>query len=169
MKKITTLLLATVAFVAAQAQTPRDDARRVVLKGGNGNTKGVPQSPRDVIINGGGTSTYPNDTRQAQIDQVNREYDAKIASIRNNPNLSQEEKDRAIRQLEKDRASRIRGIGGREGYEGSTKYKYKKNKKHDDDDDDDDDNNRKDNGRHLGWEKGKGNPHKNGGKQKDRD
>lgn len=170
MKKITTLVLAVAFVVAAHAQTSRDEARRVILGQPKTSTpKTYPsQNPRDVILGGGSNngntypnnypSTYPSGSREAQIDQVNRDYNSKIQSIRNNPYLSQAEKDRAIRQLENDRARRIREINGQYG-----SYSKNKNKRHDNDDDDRYEG-RHDNGKHLGWEKGKGNPHKNGGK-----
>ena len=111
------------------------------------------QNPRDVILGGGNNDqntypgSYPSGSREAQINQINREYDAKIRSIRNNPYLSQAEKDRAIRQLENDRRRKINAISGSYAKNKNGKA-YKKGNK----------------GKHLGWEKGKGNPHKNGGK-----
>jgi hypothetical protein len=162
MKKIITLVLAVACFATVNAQTSKEEARRVILGESKGSTKNTPtQNPRDVILGGGNggnnpssyPGNYPGGSREAQIDQVNREYNAKIQSVRNNPYLSQAEKDRAIRQLENDRAKKIREINNR--YYGKDKdnaYKYKKNKGN--------------NGKHLGWEKGKGNPHKNGGSPK---
>ena len=166
MKKIITLLIAAGAFVAVNAQTSKEEARRVVLGGskdgsGNTSTKG-----RDVILGGGNNDnensrTYPNSypnngSREVQIDQVNREYDSKIYSIRNNGTLTQAEKDRMIRQLEKDRAKKIKAINSDKSY-------GKKSKKYDDNDDR---YKRKgNNGKHKGWTKGKGNQKKN----KDRD
>jgi hypothetical protein len=170
MKKIITLMLAFGIFIAVHAQTSKEEARRVIL----GQPKSSPQSApsstnsRDVILGGGGNNgnnypgTYPNSSRQARIDQVNREYDSKIQSIRSNPYLSQAEKDREIRQLEEDRANRIRQINADYGTRNKNYKKYKKKY----DDDDDDRYEKQDNGKHLGWEKGKGNPHKNGGKNK---
>jgi hypothetical protein len=170
MKKLLTLLIAVGALVSVQAQTSRDEARRVILGQPKNTSKNTPttSNPRDVILGGGSNGgnypntypgNYPSGSRQAQIDQVNREYDSKIQSIRNNPYLTQVEKDRAIRQLENDRSRRIREINGQNG-----NYSRKKGKHHDDNDDQYE--NRHDNGKHLGWEKGKGNPHKNGGKGK---
>ena len=145
MKKIITLFTAIAAFVAVHAQTSRDEARKVVL--GQEKNKGTSsQEGRDIILGGGNRNDYPTypgsypTSRQSQIDQVNREYDAKVWSIRNNRTLSQVEKDRMIRQLEEDRARRIRELNQSNGY-GKKKG---------------------DNGKHLGWEKGKGNPHKYG-------
>ncbi len=158
MKKILTLLLAVGCLITVNAQTSKEEARRVIL----GQPKNSPQTspsqnPRDVILGGGNPSTpstYPSGSREAQIEQVNREYDIKIQSIRNNPNLTQAEKDRAIRQLENDRARRIRQINGEYSNTNDDNYKTSKNKGN--------------NGKHLGWEKGKGNPHKNGGKVKNK-
>lgn len=151
MKKMLTLLIATSAFVAVHAQTSRDEARRVIL-GQEKNKGGSSQEGRDIIL-GGGTNrndypTYPNsypDSRQSQVDRINREYDAKIWSIRNNRTLSQAEKERMIRQLEQDRAKKIRKAHQSDGY----RYGKKKGNK----------------GKHSGWEKGKGNPHQYGGKK----
>ena len=161
MKKIITLLIAAFAFVAVHAQTSKEEARRVILgqpkkSDGSGTSS---RNERDVILG-------DNGTKQAQIDQVNREYNAKIAAIRNNPGLSQAEKERMIRQLESERTRKIREINGSYGTSGT------RNKRYDGDDDDNYKNKKdkknkkykKDNGKHLGWEKGKGNPHKGKGK-----
>ena len=158
MKKIITLLLAAGAFATVNAQTTKEEARRVILggekkgSGDNNTTRG-----RDVILgDDNGTSRYPGTSREAEVDQINREYDAKIVSIRNNPNLSAEEKERIIRNLQKERQRKIRQVNER--YNGDRDdddrdgKKYKKDKKQ-----------KSNNGKHLGWEKGKGNPHKNGG------
>jgi hypothetical protein len=154
MKKIITLLMAAGAFVAVNAQTSKEEARRVVLggsKNGDGNTS---TRNRDVILGGGNngnenTRTYPNSypnngSRQSEIDRVNRDYDSKIYSIRNNGTLTQSEKERMIRQLEKDRDKKIKAINSDNNY-------GKKSKGN--------------NGKHKGWTKGKGNQKKN----KDRD
>jgi len=159
MKKILTLFIALGAFVAVQAQTSKEEARKVILgQGKSGSGSGTPStSGRDVILGGENTKNYPTNpnsypnsgSREAQIDQVNREYDSKIWSIRNNNQLSQAEKDRIIRQLENDRARRIREINNSYGGNGDYDKDYKKSKSN--------------NGKHKGWEKGVGNPHKNGG------
>ena len=162
MKKIITLLFAAAAFGTVQAQTTKEEARRVILGGAKGETKTTEtrkDNPRDVVLGGNSGSTS---TRQAEIDQVNRDYDAKIASIRNNPTLSAEEKERAIAALERDRARKIRAIRNQDrddDYDDDKKdRKDKKNKKYKKE--------KSNNGKHLGWEKGVGNPHKNGGKPK---
>jgi hypothetical protein len=125
----------------------------------------------DVVIS---SAASPEQDRQAEIDKVNRQYDAVIASVRKAPSLSQAKKDEAIRKAEAERARKIdeinrrygntSGSGTSGGYPttsggGTTttnddvevKEKYKMKKKGN-------------NGKHLGWEKGVGNPHKNGGK-----
>jgi hypothetical protein len=152
MKKIITLLLALGSIIGVQAQTSKEEARRVIL----GQPKSSPQSspsqnPRDVILGGGNSGSTSTGSREAEIDQVNREYDAKIRAVRANPLLSQANKDIRIRELEEERARRIREINSRYGTSSSGKYKYKSKHKGN-------------NGKHLGWEKGVGNPHKNGGK-----
>jgi hypothetical protein len=168
MKKLITLLLATGAFFSVQAQTSKDEARRIILgqeKGNNNNS--TSRNGRDVVLGGGNETTYPNSypnnypsgSGQAEIDRVNREYDAKIWSIRNNNTLSSQEKARMIRQLEQDRDRKIRQINQNKDYGYS-----KKGKKYDDYDDHGKGYGKSNNGKHLGWEKGKGNPHKNGGK-----
>ena len=149
MKKIITLLVAVVTLTAAQAQTSKEEARKVVLgdrrDSGNESTRG-----RDVVLGGGNRDnkrTYPNGYPESTSENsINREYDNKIASIRNNPYLSGEEKERMIRQLEKDRAKRLKEV--RKG----SKDRY---------DNDDDDDHKSNNGKHKGWTKGKGNQKKN--------
>ena len=145
MKRILTLLLVAGVFTAAQAQTSREEARRVILGGGNGSGKGSNEN-RDVILGGGGNNdtyptypgNYPSGSRQAEIDRINRDYDNKIQSIRNNQYLSNEEKERSIRQLERDRQARIRQVNGSYDNNRNDDDRYQK---------------RKDNGKHKGWNK----------------
>lgn len=158
MKKILTLLLVAGALTSVQAQT-REDARRVILGGGgNGSQNGG--NGRDVILGGGNNGdnypsypgSYPSGSRQAEIDRINRDYDNKIQSIRNNPYLSNEEKQRAIRQLERDRQQRIRQIDNYDRGRGN-----------------DDRYDRGNNGKHKGWNKKQKNKNWKKGKNKDRD
>lgn len=109
----------------------------------------VARQDRRVYDNRDNRSPYPDGaSRDAQIEKINREYDSRISSIRNHPHLSFEEKERRIRQLEAQRERRIRNIyNDNRGYDDDDDYK--KNKKY-----------KQNNGKHLGWEKGKGNPHK---------
>src|SRR5215203_4136209 len=105
MKKVITLLLIVSTVASASAQTSQEESRRVILGSGGGSTseRNSGSSPGDVILgrdrrveDNGGTR-YPNGTygtREQEIDRVNRDYDAKIYSIRNNRNLSAAEKER---------------------------------------------------------------------------
>lgn len=158
MKKILTLIFAIAAFSTLQAQTTKEEARRVILGGSNdktntgNNERTRNERPRDVIYDG----NTSNDSRQAEINRINQEYDNKISSIRNNSTLSQEEKQRMIAQLEKDRAAKIRQVNGRNNGDYDKKKNKKKNKSKA----------KGQNGKKLGWEKGVGNPHRTGGKVK---
>jgi hypothetical protein len=137
MKKFITLLLAISFISAANAQSRKiEEARRVV--------NGQPQQEERRVYDEQGVR-YPDSypvNNSSEIDRVNRDYDYKIQSIRNNPNLNSEEKARIIRQLEKDREKKIRSIS--KSYNDDDKKKYKSN-----------------NGKHKGWTKGKGNQKKN--------
>lgn len=154
MKTILTLLLVVGSLASAQAQTSREEARRVILGGGNGSQN---KRDRDVVLGGENErnrfpGSYPSGDRQAQIDQINREYDNKIQSIRNNPYLSADEKDRSIRQLERDRQRRISDLNRRYSDRDNNRDRDR-DRDHDHDDDDDRYENRGDNGKHKGWYK----------------
>ncbi len=157
MKQILTLLIFIATFASVQAQTPQEEARRVILGQKKTDDGKNSRSGRDIILGGDKRvydeqgSRYPNGTRDQQVDQVNREYDAKVQSIRNNPYLSSAEKERAIRQLNNDRTRRIKEINNR-----NEERRYEKRN----DRDKDDKYERHDNGKHKGWEKGKGNQKK---------
>jgi hypothetical protein len=166
MKKILTLLVCTLVVSATFAQTDaqKEEAKRVIL--GPKKTSSTKTSDDRSVILGGDDRTvygepgsrYPNrypstsTSRDQRINDINRAYDAKIYSIRRNPTLSQSEKDRIIRQLEAERRRRIEAIDGRHYDKGrcdDDDHEYKKGKKH-----------KGNPGNHYGWEKGKGNPHK---------
>lgn len=118
-------------FGSAVAQNSRDEARRVILG---------EQQPRRKVENGNTnrhSQTFPGEQTDSR---TNRNYNAKIRSIKNNPNLSRAEKDRIIRQLEKDRKKALKHS---KQHQQKKKYKNKKRKykgwqhrkKHDRDDD----------------------------------
>lgn len=151
MKKILTLLIAAGSFVTIHAQSG-DEGRRVLL----GNTKDNGKYyDRDVAWGKPTNEKYPvysndgrKDSREYQIDQVNREYDSKIYSIRNNRYLSNSEKERMIRGLERDRQDRINDInrpyndyrryndnGKHKGWFKKNKHKHCENRERDRDDD----------------------------------
>lgn len=164
MKKIMTLALCLGAAVLVSAQSTREmeDVKDVIL----GPRKGTSTTnDKDVVLGRDDRRVYENDrSRSTEANRINREYDAKIQSIRNNRQLSSAEKERAIRQLEADRNRKLRSLDDRN----SRDRRY--NDRDDRDDDDrrySKDKNKKykakkkgNNGKHLGWEKGKGNPHK---------
>ena len=169
MKKIMTLLLCFGASYLASAQSTREmeEVKDVIMgpKKGSGSTR--TGDDKEVILGRDDRRVYDdNRTRTSgstEANRINREYDAKIQSIRNNRHLSSAEKERAIRQLENDRNRRLRSLDER----------YSKNRRYNDRDDDDDDDRRYsknknykskkkgNNGNHYGWQKGKGNPHRN--------
>jgi hypothetical protein len=162
MKKTTILLLslgvATAGFSQTDAQ--KEEARRVILGGKKETSTPAPKTGdgRTVILGGDrdvygeNRTPYPttSGTREQRIYEINRAYDAKIISIRNNRTLSPAEKERIIRQLEADRRRKINAVNGEyNGDNDGDDNRYKKNKK-----------GKGNNGNHYGWEKGKGNPHK---------
>lgn len=165
MKMIIPLLLSfiTVTTVFAQTDAQKEEAKRVILGEKRGSTSTPKTSDnRDVIlggddrtVNGERGSRYPANTgtKEQQIYEINREYEAKSHSIRNNRTLSASEKERIIRQLESDRRRKTARINDRYSGNGERSYEgrddYKKTKK-----------NKSNNGNHKGWQKGKGNPHK---------
>ena len=164
MKKILTLLIATGTFVTLHAQS-REEARRVILgeRKDNGTYSG--RNDRDVVLGRGNTEDYPNGTyssnRQYETDRVNREYNDKINSIRNNRYLNNSEKERAIRELERDRQRRLGEIN--RDYDGRND-RYNRNDRYDRDDR----YSRGDNGKHKGWYKKEKNKNWKKGKR-DRD
>ena len=167
MKNILTLLVCSLFVSAAFAQTDaqKEEAKRVIL-GPKTTSTSKTGDDKSVILGGGDDRTvygetdrrypqrYPSTatSREQRIYDINRTYDAKIASIRNNPRLSRSEKERIIRQLEAERRQRIAAVNGTyygKDRRNSKDEDCKKSKK-----------NKGNNGNHYGWEKGKGNPHK---------
>jgi len=152
MKKIVTLLLAVAAVSGAFAQSRTTEEAKRILTGIPGdNRTSYPGDDRRVYDE---RSSYPG-SRSGSEDGVNREYDEKIRSIRNNRTLSNAEKDRIIRDLENQRQRRLQQIRGYDDrryddHRYDNNYKNNKHKQK----------NKGNNGKHLGWEKGKGNPHK---------
>jgi len=160
MKKILTLLFFVGASATLFAQTNSERSRDIIL--GKEPRQSDTRTSRDVILGRKNRPVYGNESSTStsrKVAEVNREYDAKVQSIQNNRYLSRAEKDRAIRQLENDRNRRIREIRGtdtsRRYNDRTVSNKNRKVKK-----------NKSNNGNHYGWEKGKGNPHKSGGNNK---
>lgn len=184
MKRLVTLLITAAAFSSSFAQSSEDmeEARRIILgerkddrtSSPTKDQKDVVYGPNDRRVYDRRDTRYPS-TSSSRSEQINREYDTKIRSIRNNRNLSSAEKERIIRDLNNERARRLREVNGDRRYndrryDDRRKYEDKRyeDRRYDRRDDDDDDDkkykNKKskgNNGNHYGWEKGKGNPHKN--------
>lgn len=145
MKKIITLFVAVLVLAGAQAQTSKEEARDVIL----GKRKDNPSQKDERTIPGNRENTgeygsrYPSGSREAEIDRINREYDYKIQSIRNNNALNSEEKERIIRDLNNQRARKIKQVNN----------EYKRN---DGDNDNDDRYEKHNKGKHKGWKKGNG-------------
>jgi hypothetical protein len=147
MKKILTLLIAVGAFVTLQAQS-REEARRVILGDRKDNGSYGGRNDRDVVLGRNESGRYPggySSDRQYQVDQINREYDNKIESIRNNRYLSSDEKERTIRQLERDRQKRIANLNRQYNDRSDRDRRYDNNDRYD--------RSRGDNGKHKGWYK----------------
>lgn len=161
MKKIFALLVSFVIVATgfAQTGTQKEEAKRIIL----GERKGSASNPfpgDDRTVYGERGNRYPErypnvsvSTRERQMYEINRAYNAKIYSIRNNRTLSRSEKERIIRQLESDRHRAIAQIDGRYYGNNDRSYEdygdYKKSKGH-----------KGNNGNHYGRYKGKSNPHK---------
>lgn len=169
MKKILTLLICVSAAAMASAQDTREmeDVRDIIFGERKDGTKRNDNRDRDVVLGRDDRryderNRYPSSSRSSEANRINREYDAKINSIRNNRHLSRSEKERAIRQLESDRNRKLRQLNERSDnrrydrddddrrYSGNKNNKNKKYKK-----------GKGNNGNHYGWQKGKGNPHRN--------
>ena len=167
MKKVFTLILSFSIVGLAMAQNSRIEEARRVIKGERSGT----QTREDGRVYRNGDATYPSGSREARIDEINREYNGKIQAIRNNKWMSAAEKERRIRILEDERTRRIREVNAEYGYDNNTKKNRRYDERRNGDDDDDryeknknkKNKNKGNNGKHLGWEKGKGNPHKGRG------
>ena len=163
MKTLLTLFVLFAALIPtfAQNDAEREEAKRVILGDKKKSSTSSRTSDRTVILGDDDRRVYESNrypttygsTRNRQANQINREYDAKINSIRNNARLSRSEKERIIRQLESDRRHRLARLDDRNykynNRSDNDRYDTKKSKRH-----------KSHNGNHYGWEKGKGNPHR---------
>jgi hypothetical protein len=178
MKKIVTLLIAAGAFSSSFAQSDdMEEARRVVLGEKKDSRSTYPSDNSKEVVLGRNERRvydrrntrypdhYPSTSRTSRADRIDREYDAKIRSIRNNPHLSSSEKERIIRGLNNERARKIHEINGNNRRYDDRRYDERRYDRRDRDHKDPDKKYNKkkyksNNGKHLGWQKGKGNPHK---------
>jgi hypothetical protein len=153
MKKIITLFTAALLIAGfAHAQTP-EDARDVIL-GKKKRTEQRKEEPTDIFGNRRSderTERYPSGSAEAERDRINREYDYKIQTIRNNNALSAEEKRRMIDYLNKEREKELRRVRNYDDrrYDDDDRDERKKDKRY-----------KSNRGKHKGWEKGKGNKHR---------
>jgi len=147
MKQLLSLLvlIALTATSYAQSNEEKIERSRDVILGGDRRTSDADRS-RDVIL---GRRTDDRGIDNSSSTEINREYDRKIREIRNNPDLTRAEKERIIRRMEQERNERLRKADNRR-YDRDRDNRYGKNKKV-----------KGNNGKHLGWEKGKGNQKKN--------
>lgn len=155
MKKIITLFTAALLTAGfANAQTS-EDARDVIL-GKKKKTEQGQQDPRDILGNRRSddrTERYPSGSAEAERQRINREYDYKIQTIRNNNALSEEEKRRTIDYLNKEREKELRRVRNDDRrYDDDRDDRNKKNKKNKE--------YKTNRGKHKGWNKGKGNKHR---------
>lgn len=117
-------MVAVAAFATLHAQS-REQSRDVILGGNNDRYPTYPNYPNN------GYPSYPNNgnygnNRQYQIDQINRDYYARVQAINNDRYMSRKDKKRAIKELEKDRKYRIEQIN--RAYDG--RYNHHDNGKH---------------------------------------
>ena len=162
MKRIWMLLIAIACFSATNAQSSAEKAKRVIR--GEGRDYDRDNDARDVAVIGKRRPIYNNRTYSSGNNNradIDRDYEANIRSIRNNPTLSHTEKDRIIRGLEAERERRIRDVNN--DYSNNRRY-AERSKEYRRCDDDKNYKNKKaykrSNGKHPGWKKGKGNPHR---------
>lgn len=155
MKKLVTLLLAMGVLASLHAQN-REETRRVILGEPRDNGGYSGRDDRGVVYGRNGNDRYPDvysNNRRNGIDRVNRDYSRKINSIRNNPHLSNAEKERTIRQLERDRRQQL----DRMNRKNNRDRRYEENDRY----------SRSDNGKHKGWYKKAKNKNWRNGRNRD--
>ena len=110
MKKLFALVLAIGAMTSVFAQRNndrRDESRDVILG----------QQNRSVYNNNRGNDGYfSTRERDDQIERINRNYNWRIQSVRNDRYLKHSEKKREIRFLENERDAKIREVVERYNY-----------------------------------------------------
>lgn len=156
MKQLFTLLALFALTVTSYAQSNEEkiERSRDIILGKDQRTTETDRS-RDVILGRRSDDRGVYESRSST--EINREYDRKIREVRNNPDLTRAEKERIIKRMEQERRDRLRKINSRD-------RDYDRDRDGDRDRDDRYGKNKKvkgNNGKHLGWEKGKGNQKKN--------
>lgn len=115
MKKLIIILIAAVSFNAASAQSWNDsyrkqDRKQVTQARDNHNYND--QSHSNVYAYNNNNSQNYDRNRQAEYDRVNRQYDQRIVSYRNDRSLSAHDRDRRIHDAELERQQSLRPFGG---------------------------------------------------------
>ena len=156
MKQLFSLLALFALTVTSYAQSNEEkiERSRDIILGKDQRTTETDRS-RDVILGRRSDDRGVYESRSST--EINREYDRKIREVRNNPDLTRAEKERIIKRMEQERRDRLRKINSRD-------RDYDRDRDRDRDRDDRYGKNKKvkgNNGKHLGWEKGKGNQKKN--------
>ena len=156
MKQLFTLLALFALTVTSYAQSNEEkiERSRDIILGKDQRTTETDRS-RDVILGRRSDDRGVYESRSST--EINREYDRKIREVRNNPDLTRAEKERIIKRMEQERRDRLRKINSRD-------RDYDRDRDRNRDRDDRYGKNKKvkgNNGKHLGWEKGKGNQKKN--------
>jgi hypothetical protein len=164
MKKLLAILLAVSCFSVTYAQSSAEKAKRVIR--GERRDYDPDNNSRDVVVGGNRRPVYDdrdyrsgNNSRAA----IDREYEAKIRYVRNNHKLKRAEKNRIIRGLQAEHARRIADLNNSNRYNQNDRRYSERSmeyRRYDDDKKFNKKNRYKgNNGKHLGWQKGKGNPH----------
>ena len=155
MKQLFSLLALFALTVTSYAQSNEEkiERSRDIILGKDQRTE--TDRSRDVVLGRRSDDRGIYESRSST--EINREYDRKIRQFRNNPDLTRAEKERIIKRMEQERRDRLRKINSRDrdrdydrDRDRDRDDRYGKNKKV-----------KRNNGKHLGWEKGKGNQRKN--------
>jgi len=126
MKKIFTLLVALVTFSAvfAQHNYPYNNGRQDNWNNqtdnrnySNGGYYGDRPDHGIVITNDNGRYQsddyrYHDNSRRAEIDRINRDYDRRINDYRNNRKLNAYDRDRYIRMAQREKSNKLKAFGG---------------------------------------------------------
>lgn len=163
---LTLLLLISFSVTYAQSSTTQK-AKRVISGERRDYDPNNPNDSRDIDIDRDRRTVYNDrDDRSSNKsrERINREYDAKVRSIENNRTLSRSEKDRIIRGLESERSRRLGERNGdyRNNRNNDRRYAERsaENRRYDDRRYNHKKGRKGNNGKHLGWQKVKGNPHR---------
>ena len=111
MKKIFTLMVAVGMVTFASAQQGQKtgsfkDTKKEII---NSHTVQAPAFGKGKT-SGYETTSFSTKERDAQIQKINREYDQKIAAVKKNRHMRQQEKTKQVRSLENQRSQEIKQV-----------------------------------------------------------